>query len=149
MSFTPNSLVVEVYNSYSTILSLIPNFLFITQAKIKKTCHELCSLEISLDHLKETDFAPLLDLCMDLDASEIEAVDIHNESLYALDGNYALLLMHAINQKLRVVDLHDLSFGKDFLRYIVVFCCNLLCVDCFILLHNISCITLTPIAIVE
>ncbi|BFG41980.1 hypothetical protein CerSpe_282540 [Prunus speciosa] len=86
------------------------------KAKIKKTCHELCSLEISLDHLKETDFPPLLDLCMDLDASEIEAVDIHNESLYALDGNYALLLMHAVNQKLRVVDLHDLSFGKDFLR---------------------------------
>ncbi|BBH09661.1 transducin family protein / WD-40 repeat family protein [Prunus dulcis] len=94
------------------------------KAKIKKTCHELCSLEISLDYLKETDFPPLLDLCIDLDASEIEAVDIHNESLYALDGNYALLLMHAINQKLRVVDLHDLSFGKDFLRRINWSCCN-------------------------
>lgn len=74
-------------------------------------------MEISLDHLKDTDFPPLLDLCMELDDSEVEAVDICNKSLYVLDGKYALLLMRAINQKLRVVDLYDLSFGKNFSRY--------------------------------
>ncbi|PRQ22808.1 hypothetical protein RchiOBHm_Chr6g0254281 [Rosa chinensis] len=53
---------------------------------------------------------------MELDASEVEAVDICNESLHVLNGKYALLLMRAINQKLRVVDLQDLALGKDFLR---------------------------------
>lgn len=86
------------------------------KAKVKKYCQEVCSLEISLDHLKDTDFPPLLDLCMELDDSEVEAVDICNKSLYVLDGKYALLLMRAINQKLRVVDLYDLSFGKNFSR---------------------------------
>ncbi|KAM5549519.1 hypothetical protein ABKV19_000774 [Rosa sericea] len=86
------------------------------KAEVKKSCNELCSLEISLDHLKDAEFPPLLDLCMELDASEVEAVDIRNESLHVLNGKYALLLMRAINQKLRVVDLQDLAFGKDFLR---------------------------------
>ncbi|XP_054786816.1 protein DWD HYPERSENSITIVE TO UV-B 1 isoform X2 [Prosopis cineraria] len=53
---------------------------------------------------------------MNLDTSEIEAVDLRNESTSELNGEYALSLMRAINQKLRVVDLQDLSFGKDFLR---------------------------------
>lgn len=74
-----------------------------------------------MDHLKDAEFPPLLELCMELDASEVEAVDIRNESLHVLNGKYALSLMRAINQKLRFVDLQDLSFGKDFLRYGRVF----------------------------
>ncbi|KAM5549513.1 hypothetical protein ABKV19_000768 [Rosa sericea] len=92
------------------------------KAEVKKSCNELCSLEISLDHLKDAEFPPLLDLCMELDASEVEAVDLRNESLHVLNGKYALLLMRAINQKLQVVDLQDLAFGKDFLRHWS--CCN-------------------------
>ncbi|XP_061373865.1 protein DWD HYPERSENSITIVE TO UV-B 1 isoform X2 [Gastrolobium bilobum] len=86
------------------------------KAEVKKSCQELCSLEIILDDLKDIDFAPLLDVCMNLDTSEIEAVDVRSESSCVLNGEYALSLMRAINQKLQVVDLQDLSFGKDFLR---------------------------------
>ena len=101
----------------AVFLILLFCFLFFwVQAEVKRSCNELCSLEISLDHLKDVEFPPLLDLCMELDASEVEAVDIRNESLHVLNGKYALLLMRAINQKLRVVDLQDLAFGKDFLR---------------------------------
>ncbi|KAK9941950.1 hypothetical protein M0R45_007640 [Rubus argutus] len=98
---------------------VLPNAAIISvlfKAEVKRSCNELCSLEISLDHLKDAEFPPLLDLCMELDASEVEAVDIRNESLHVLNGKYALSLMRAINQKLRVVDLQDVSFGKDFLR---------------------------------
>nr|KYP75301.1 WD repeat-containing protein 5B [Cajanus cajan] len=88
----------------------------IVQAEFKKSNHELCILDILIDDLKDIDIAPLLDLCINLDTSEIEVVDVCNESSCVLNGEYALSLMRAINQKLRVVHLQDLSFGKDFLR---------------------------------
>ncbi|KAL6209888.1 hypothetical protein ACLB2K_020827 [Fragaria x ananassa] len=94
------------------------------KAEVKRSCNELCSLEISLDHLMDVEFPPLIDLCMELDASEVEAVDISNESLHVLNGKYALLLMRAINQKLRVVDLQDLAFGKDFLSLMFLSLCE-------------------------
>lgn len=76
-----------------------------------------------MDHLKDIDFHPLLDTFMELDASEIKAVDVRNESSCVFNGECALSLMRAINQKLRRVDLQDLSFGKEFLRYILVLVC--------------------------
>ncbi|XP_014510788.1 uncharacterized protein LOC106769616 isoform X1 [Vigna radiata var. radiata] len=86
------------------------------KAEVKKSNHELCKLEILIDDLKDVDIAPLLDLCMNFDASEIEAVDVRNESSCVLNGEHALSLMHAVNKKLRVVHLQDLLHGKDFLR---------------------------------
>lgn len=87
-----------------------------SKAEVKKTCHELCILEIMLDHLKDMDLHPLLDVVVDIEASEIEAVDIYNKSSGELKGEYALLLMRALNKKLRAVDLQDISLGKDFCR---------------------------------
>ncbi|KAI6678120.1 hypothetical protein NL676_038916 [Syzygium grande] len=86
------------------------------KAEVKKTRHELCTLEIMLDRLKDIDFHPLLDVVVDIEASEIEAVDIYNKSSGELKGEYALLLIRALNNKLRVVDLQDFSLGKDFCR---------------------------------
>ncbi|XWS68099.1 hypothetical protein CRYUN_Cryun04dG0061200 [Craigia yunnanensis] len=86
------------------------------KAEVKKSHLEVCILEILLDHVKDTDFHPLLEVSMKISESEIDAVDVLNESSCALTGKYALLLMRSINQKLRVVDLQDSSFGKDFLR---------------------------------
>uniref|UniRef100_A0A5B7C1Q0 U2A'/phosphoprotein 32 family A C-terminal domain-containing protein n=1 Tax=Davidia involucrata TaxID=16924 RepID=A0A5B7C1Q0_DAVIN len=85
------------------------------KADVKKSRHQLCNLVVFLDDLKDADFLPLLDVFMEIDTSEIDAVDILHESSCVLDGEYVLLLLRAINQKLRVVDLRDLSFGKDFL----------------------------------
>ncbi|XP_024023150.1 uncharacterized protein LOC21394754 isoform X2 [Morus notabilis] len=85
------------------------------KAEVKKARHELCSLEIFLHHLKDVDFLPLFDVFTQLDNSEIEAVDLCNGSSCTLKGEYALKLMRAINQKLRVVDLQDF-FGKSSLR---------------------------------
>ncbi|KAK9287314.1 hypothetical protein L1049_015728 [Liquidambar formosana] len=86
------------------------------KAEVKKSHHELCSLEVVLDNLGNTDFYPLLSVFMEIDASEIDAVDISNGSPCKLNGEYALSLMRAINQKLRVVNVNDWPLGKDFLR---------------------------------
>ena len=102
----------------TTFFYFILLLLIIIQAEVKKSRHELCSLEIFLDHFKDSDFHPLLDLFMELDASEIQAVDVRNESSCVLNGECALSLMRVINQKLRRVNLRDLSLGKNFLRYI-------------------------------
>ncbi|XP_015574417.1 uncharacterized protein LOC8280980 isoform X2 [Ricinus communis] len=86
------------------------------QAEVKKSCNELRNLEIFLDQLKDFDFLPLLDVCKSIETSEIEAIDIHNGSSSVLNGEYALALIRAFNQKLRIVDLQDSLYEKDFLR---------------------------------
>ncbi|GLU09131.1 hypothetical protein SLE2022_260060 [Rubroshorea leprosula] len=86
------------------------------QAQVKKSRCELCSIEILLDQLNDMNFHPLLEVCNKIGESEIEAVDVCNGSSCALAGENALALMQAIKERLRVVDLQDVSFGKDFLR---------------------------------
>ncbi|GFY90041.1 hypothetical protein Acr_07g0002380 [Actinidia rufa] len=90
------------------------------KVEVKKTYHRLCSLVVFLDDLKDADFLPLLDIFMEIDTSEIEAVDIFHNSSCDLNGEYVLLLLRAINQKLRVVNVRDATFGKEFLRYVKV-----------------------------
>ncbi|KAG8368453.1 hypothetical protein BUALT_Bualt15G0047000 [Buddleja alternifolia] len=86
------------------------------KAKIKKARCEISSLVVSIDDLKDVDFNPLLDLLKEIDSSEIDAVDMVNRSSCVLSGEYVSPLLHAVNEKLRVVDIRDISFGKDFLR---------------------------------
>jgi hypothetical protein len=97
------------------------------QAEVKKSNQEPCILDILIDDLKDVDFAPLFEICTNLDTSEIEAVDIRNESPCVLSQEYALPLMRAIKQKLRVVELHDVSITNDFVRYIMVLAMDYLC----------------------
>lgn len=87
------------------------------QAELKKSRHEPCNIEIFLDWLKDVDFLPVMEVFSEIGTSDIEAVDICTQSSCALDGDYALSLMHAIGKKLRIVHIQDTSFGKDFFRY--------------------------------
>lgn len=91
-----------------------------TQAKLKKSRHEVCSLVIYLDDLKDVDFNPVKSLLMEIDESEIDAVDILHRSSCFMNVEYVLSLLHAVSRKLRVVDLQDMSFGKDLLLYVMV-----------------------------
>ncbi|XP_077233722.1 transducin family protein / WD-40 repeat family protein isoform X2 [Tasmannia lanceolata] len=87
------------------------------QAKLRKSRHELCSLEIFLDQLRDVDFHPLLDVFSAIDSSEIDAVDmLHESSRVLFNGEHVASLIRAVSQKLRVVDLQDLSCGKSFFR---------------------------------
>ncbi|XP_065871097.1 protein DWD HYPERSENSITIVE TO UV-B 1 [Euphorbia lathyris] len=86
------------------------------KAEVTKSCNELCSLDIFFEQLKDIDFPPLLDLCMSIETSEIEAVDVYNGSSCMLNGEYALPLMRSFNQKLRLVDLRDSLYGNEVFR---------------------------------
>ncbi|KAL2460307.1 transducin family protein/WD-40 repeat family protein [Abeliophyllum distichum] len=97
---------------------ILPNKAIVAElfkAKLKKAHHEVSSFVVLLDDLKDVDFFPLLDLLMEIDSSEIDAIDMINRSSCALSGEHVSSLLRAVNKKLRVVDIRDISFGKDFL----------------------------------
>ncbi|XP_019165474.1 PREDICTED: uncharacterized protein LOC109161506 isoform X1 [Ipomoea nil] len=72
-------------------------------------------LVIVLDDMGDVDFQPLLELLREIDASDIDAVDIITRSTCTLSGDRVILFLRAVSRKLRVVDLQDILFGKDFL----------------------------------
>ncbi|CAN6832398.1 unnamed protein product [Brassica oleracea var. botrytis] len=57
------------------------------------------------------DFHPLLELCNEINASEVEGIDLSVRSFCSLEDQYVLSLIRSVNQKLRLVDVHD-CFGK-------------------------------------
>ncbi|XP_057788176.1 protein DWD HYPERSENSITIVE TO UV-B 1 isoform X2 [Salvia miltiorrhiza] len=85
------------------------------KAKIKKARHELSTFMVLMDDLKDVDFHPLHNMLKEIDVSEIDAVDMVNRSSCGLSVEYVSPLLHAVNEKLRVVDIRDISFGRDFL----------------------------------
>ncbi|KAK9990714.1 hypothetical protein SO802_025699 [Lithocarpus litseifolius] len=89
-------------------------------AKIQSSHHEKCSLVVSLDQLKDADLSPLVDAFMAIDSYDIDAVDILQESHCTLSKENITALMHAINLKLRIIDLLDLSLRKDVLWFVTV-----------------------------
>ncbi|KAJ0010546.1 hypothetical protein Pint_33754 [Pistacia integerrima] len=109
----------ERYIDSCSRLDVLPNPAILSglfKADVRKARRESCTLEILLEYLKDIDFNPLLEVCLEISESEIEAVDIRGGSACVLSGEYALALMRAIGQKLRSVDLQDTSFEKEFLR---------------------------------
>lgn len=74
---------------------------------------------VSLDQLKDADISPLIDVFMASDCSDIDAVDILHESHCVLSKENITALLRAINLKLRIVDLLDMSL-KDMLWSVLV-----------------------------
>ncbi|KAM4117825.1 hypothetical protein ACB094_02G155100 [Castanea mollissima] len=91
----------------SAVLSWFP------KAKIQSSHHEKCNIVVSLDQLKDADVSPLIDAFMAIDSFDIDAVDILQESHCTLSKENITALMHAINLKLRIIDLLDTSLRKD------------------------------------
>lgn len=95
------------------------------QVRWNKAFREPTILVIVLDDIGDIDFQPLLELLREIDASDIDAVDIITRSTCTLSGDRVILFLRAVSRKLRVVDLQDILFGKDFLLYVlipVIFC---------------------------
>nr|POE98790.1 hypothetical protein CFP56_65803 [Quercus suber] len=86
-----------------------------SKAKIQGSHREKCSIVVSLDQLKDADVSPLIDAFMAIDSCDIDAVDILQESHCTLSKENITALMHAINLKLRIIDLLDMSLRKDVL----------------------------------
>lgn len=74
---------------------------------------------ILLNQLKDTDISPLINVFLSSNSSDIDAVDILHESPSDLNEEYVMPLLWAINLKLRVVDLRDMSLEEDFLRLVL------------------------------
>ncbi|KAJ0982087.1 hypothetical protein J5N97_010342 [Dioscorea zingiberensis] len=84
------------------------------KVKNQRMCQELCVLEIFVDQLVNSDFPPLIDALSDIHLSGIDAIDVHQGSSdLQLEGEYVLSLLHAVNCKLRVVELIDWSYWKN------------------------------------
>ncbi|CAL9149048.1 unnamed protein product [Musa hybrid cultivar] len=101
-------------------LEVLPNSSILSslsKVKHQKAHFEQCHLEILIDHLTSSDIPPLIDTLSEISLSDINAVDLYQKSSNVLlDGESLLLLLSAVNQKLRVVDLINSSFWKDALR---------------------------------
>ena len=86
----------------------------------QKSLQSRSNLIVVLDHLKDADLLPLIDTINAMSSSDVDVVDILNESPCILNEDQVLSLMCAANQKLRTVSLQDLPFTKRFLRYVVL-----------------------------
>ncbi|XP_076941365.1 protein DWD HYPERSENSITIVE TO UV-B 1-like [Bidens hawaiensis] len=98
--------------------SILPNKSILSafsKAEFRKSNNEEACFVIFLDDLISVDFHPLYSVLEQVDISEIDSVDILQNSRCSLEGSSVLSLLHAVNQKLRVVDLQDKKLGKDFL----------------------------------
>eukprot|EP01018_Ginkgo_biloba_P003123 Gb_13353 [translate_table: standard] len=98
-----------------TFLGWVEGFKMI--AKHLKSLDEVCTLEIIIDQLSESDVSPLTEVFPLVNFSELDAVDvIHSSSCVVFNGQDLLALIRSIGPKLRMVDLKDVSLGKDALR---------------------------------
>ncbi|KAH9663836.1 WD REPEATS REGION domain-containing protein [Citrus sinensis] len=86
-----------------------------SEAKIQNPNNEKCSILVYLDQLKNADIYPLIDVFTEMDSFDIEAVDILSKRPCFLKEEYIMSLMHAIDQKLRVVDLSNITLRNDIL----------------------------------
>ena len=72
-------------------------------------------MNLLVDRVMYDDFHPLLELCNDINASEVEGIDLSVRSSCSLEDQYVLSLIRSVNQKLHLVDVHD-CFGKTLWR---------------------------------
>ena len=92
----------------------------IIQVKIYKPGNEKYSIAVSLDQINGADISPLLDVLMASESSDIDAVDILQESHSSLSEEHLMALMRAVGFKLRGVDLQEMSLTKELLRSVLV-----------------------------
>ncbi|XP_044508095.1 uncharacterized protein LOC123227360 isoform X3 [Mangifera indica] len=94
----------------STVLS------WFSEAKIRHSCQQKCTFVVLLNKLKNADISPLIEMFREIDSSDIDAVDIIHRAPCCLKKEEIMSLMHAINQKLQLVDLGQMALTNDILR---------------------------------
>lgn len=107
------------YENYCRKHKLQPNLAILcslSKVKQQKSSQRRSSLVVVLDHLKDVDFLPLIDMINSTSSFDIDAIDIINESPCILNEDQVLSLICAANKKLHTVSLQDLPFTKHFLR---------------------------------
>lgn len=82
---------------------------------IQRSNQRKCTIVVFLDELDDCDVSPLTDVFLD-----VHAVNILSKSPCVLNQESILSLICAASSKLQVVDLQNISVGKDILRYVLV-----------------------------
>ncbi|KAJ6805310.1 uncharacterized protein M6B38_179240 [Iris pallida] len=97
---------------------VLPNFSILSSfSKVRHQMQGHCVLEIYIDQLMSSDFPPLIDALSPICLSGISAVDVCQKSSdISLNGEHVLSLLHAVNHKLRLVDLIGWSSWKNILQ---------------------------------
>ncbi|VYS64856.1 unnamed protein product [Arabidopsis thaliana] len=106
----------EKYIELCKMHGILPNTAILSaffEAEVKKSRNQRCIMNLYMDRVKYDDYLPLLELCNEINTSEVQGIDLFVRSACSLEDHYALPLIRSVNQKLRVVHLHD-SFGKNF-----------------------------------
>ncbi|CAN8327474.1 unnamed protein product [Cochlearia groenlandica] len=85
------------------------------EAGVKKSNNQRCIMSILVDKVKYDDYHPILELFNEINTSEVEGIDLFVRSSCSLEDQHALSLIRSVNQKLRIVHLHD-SLGENFWR---------------------------------
>ncbi|KAL0750805.1 hypothetical protein Bca101_032808 [Brassica carinata] len=85
------------------------------EAENKKSGNQRCTMNLLVDRVMYDDFHPMLELCNEINASEVEGIDLSVRSSCSLEDQYVLSLIRSVNQKLHLVDVHG-CFGKTLWR---------------------------------
>ncbi|XP_071735184.1 protein DWD HYPERSENSITIVE TO UV-B 1-like isoform X2 [Rutidosis leptorrhynchoides] len=89
---------------------------WLQKAMIQKVTCQKCTIVLLLDQLTNADLFPLIDLFSLSNLDALDNVDLFHNSSGELHEYPLLSLMHAINAKLRVVDIRDMPLKEDVLR---------------------------------
>ena len=79
------------------------------KAKLLKSLNEARTLEINIDQLTKTDFAPLTEVLSLVNLSEVDDI-LHTSRCIIVSGQELLVLMRCLGPKLRIVDLKKKCF---------------------------------------
>lgn len=90
--------------------------LLYVQADARKSINQKYIIEVTLDQLQDTDIRPLLDVFFSF-KSEIEAITIQHTSSCLLNQDDIMSVIRGTNLQLRVLNLQNVSFSEDVLRY--------------------------------
>ncbi|KAL3526848.1 hypothetical protein ACH5RR_011504 [Cinchona calisaya] len=80
------------------------------KAVLQRNNHQKCTIAVFLDELDDRDITPLIDVFVDV---QCDAVNILSKSPCFLNQESILSLICAASSKLQVVDLQNISVGKD------------------------------------
>ncbi|GKA29845.1 U2A'/phosphoprotein 32 family A [Tanacetum coccineum] len=91
---------------------------WLNKVMVQKDACEKHTIVIVLDQLTNADLFPLTDLFRSNISDALDSVDLLQESSADLNDYPILSLLHAINKRLRVVDIREMLLKEDVLRSI-------------------------------
>ncbi|GJV95376.1 U2A'/phosphoprotein 32 family A [Tanacetum coccineum] len=110
--------ILTVWSSYCETSKYLGDSAKMHEVMVQKDACEKHTIVIVLDQLTNADLFPLTDLFRSNISDALDSVDLLQESSADLNDYPILSLLHAINKRLRVVDIREMLLKEDVLRSI-------------------------------